>query len=184
MSGKTRGRLDLFPLSTEIRQTAAGQQLTIAGSDLAELAQRFGTPLYLYDQVSLEAAVAQAATIVVDNMLELERLGRVAQETGWPMPELWLRFRPGVTVETHAHVQTGQQASKFDMDASGIEEAVHRGRAQQLPVKGLHFHLGSQFRDPAPILEALDKTLDLAEAIGMEEGWVLCPGAGCCWMVG
>jgi diaminopimelate decarboxylase len=45
-------------------------------------------------------------------------------------------------------------------------------------VKGLHFHLGSQFRDPAPILAALDKTLDLAAAIGMEEGWTLCPGGG------
>lgn len=255
MSDKARFRLGLFPKSAEIRPTAAGKQLSIAGCDLAELAQRFGTPLYLYDQVSLEAAVteyrqalaefypaqtgityagkaflclamaqwvksqglwldctgegelhiaktarvpreqtlahgvnkslddlaaavAQAGTIVVDNMLELERLARVAKETGWPMPELWLRFRPGVTVETHAHVQTGQQASKFGMDAAGIEEAVRRCRAQQMPVKGLHFHLGSQFHDPAPTLEALDRTLDLAEAIGLEEGWALCPGGG------
>jgi hypothetical protein len=58
MTDKTRVRLELFPESTEIRQTAAGGQLSIGGWDLAELAQRFGTPLYLYDQVTLKAAVA------------------------------------------------------------------------------------------------------------------------------
>lgn len=60
--------------------------------------------------------MAQAGTIVVDNMLELERLAQVDQETEWPMPELWLRYRPGVTVETHSHVQTGGRASKFGME--------------------------------------------------------------------
>jgi diaminopimelate decarboxylase len=57
MTGKTRLRLDLFPESFEIRQAAAGRQLSIGGCDLVELARRFGTPLYLYDQVTLESAV-------------------------------------------------------------------------------------------------------------------------------
>jgi len=52
-------RLDLFPLSTQITDAGAAATLTIAGCDLRELAATYGTPLYLYDQQTMEmAAVA------------------------------------------------------------------------------------------------------------------------------
>ena len=43
-------RLELFPLTTHVDQA----QLTIAGCRLSDLAQRFGTPLYLYDRATLD----------------------------------------------------------------------------------------------------------------------------------
>src|SRR5690348_5463005 len=49
-------RLPLFPLSTQVTTTAAGPTLTIDGLDLATLAQQYGTPLYLYDQATMDAA--------------------------------------------------------------------------------------------------------------------------------
>jgi diaminopimelate decarboxylase len=45
-------RLDLFPASTRIQD----RSLTIGGCDLAALAKTYGTPLYLYDRASLDAA--------------------------------------------------------------------------------------------------------------------------------
>ncbi len=51
-------RLDLFPITTKIGGTGAESHLTIAGFSVAALAERFGTPLYLYDQASMDAAVA------------------------------------------------------------------------------------------------------------------------------
>lgn len=51
-------RLDLFPLSTEIRAADGVSRLTIAGCDLDVLAATYETPLYVYDRATLDAAVA------------------------------------------------------------------------------------------------------------------------------
>jgi diaminopimelate decarboxylase len=127
----------------------------------------------------LAAALAHASVIVIDNLHELTRLLALLESTGQSSPHLWLRFRPGVTVETHAHIQTGQADSKFGMSREEITTAVRTCREHQLPLDGLHFHLGSLFRDAAPIVEAIDRTLDLAESISLTGGdWTLCPGGG------
>jgi diaminopimelate decarboxylase len=47
-------RLDLFPDTTRIENDT----LTIAGLDLTALAEEHGTPLYLYDRVTLDNAAA------------------------------------------------------------------------------------------------------------------------------
>jgi diaminopimelate decarboxylase len=124
----------------------------------------------------LAAAFQHAGTIVVDNLSELERI--LSLSAGRSVPELWLRFQPGVTVETHAHIQTGQTGSKFGMERETILQAAALCRQQALPLKGLHFHLGSQVRDPAPLGPAISRTLDLALEIGFEAGWTLSPGGG------
>ncbi|PIU90539.1 MAG: diaminopimelate decarboxylase [Anaerolineae bacterium CG_4_9_14_0_8_um_filter_58_9] len=124
----------------------------------------------------LEAAIRHAGIIVIDNLTELERL--VALATSHSLPNLWLRFQPGLAVETHAYTQTGQADSKFGMGRDEIIEAARICRQHELPLKGLHFHQGSQFRDPSPLGIAIEKTLDLAQALDLGEGWVLSPGGG------
>lgn len=54
-------RLELFPITTEVRPAGAGVEATlhIGGCDLQALAARHGTPLYLYDEASLEAAAGE-----------------------------------------------------------------------------------------------------------------------------
>ncbi|HBY98618.1 MAG TPA: diaminopimelate decarboxylase, partial [Chloroflexi bacterium] len=47
---------DLLPI-TAVRDATG--RLTITGCDLATLAAEYGTPLYLYDQATLDAAVAE-----------------------------------------------------------------------------------------------------------------------------
>jgi diaminopimelate decarboxylase len=124
----------------------------------------------------LEAASRHAGTIVVDNLTELDHL--LSMSSSRSLPDLWLRFQPGVAVQTHAHTQTGQEGSKFGMDRQAILEAVAVCRRHGLPLKGLHFHLGSQFRDPAPLEPAINRTLELAAEIGLESGWTFSPGGG------
>jgi len=251
-------RLELFPDTTTIENDA----LTIGGCDLSALADEYGTPLYLYDRLTLDAsvtvyrrllnehygspnysynypaesgltyagkaflclAIAQwcwqqdlwldcsglgeiaiaaaagvrkeqivvhgvnkseedlnaalehAGIIVVDNLTELGRLVDLSHARR--LPDLWLRFQPGLAVETHAYIQTGQADSKFGMSRDEILEAARICRQHKLPVKGLHFHQGSQFRDPSPLGIAIEKTLDLAQALDLDEGWVLSPGGG------
>ena len=50
-------RLQLFPPSTRLIGPEDTPRLSIGGCDLAELADVHGTPLYLYDQAALDAAV-------------------------------------------------------------------------------------------------------------------------------
>jgi diaminopimelate decarboxylase len=251
-------RLALFPITAGVTTGQEGECLTVGGCDLGELAERHGTPLYLYDQATLEAAtagyrqalarfypghagityagkaflcvamaqwlqsqnlfldcsgvgeirvavaaglqrehilvhgvnksqadlaasLAQAGTIVIDNLPELRRLVPLAQQATAPLPELWLRIRPGLAVATHVYTQTGQQDSKFGMEPGEAREALHICRQHGLPATGLHFHQGSHFRDPAPIGPALEMVLDLMASLHAEEGWLpakLCPGGG------
>jgi diaminopimelate decarboxylase len=242
-------RLDLFPISTKIKN----DRLTVAGHDLAELAEKNGTPLYVYDRATLddaalgyksalassypepasvtyagkaflclalaqwtqshgltvdctgegEIAIAAAAgvprenilahgvnksnedlkaakkhagIIVVDNLSELNRI------TNLPItnpPTLWLRLLPGVSVTTHhAHTQTGHQESKFGMTRGEILEAANLCRENNLPLNGIHFHQGSNFRDPEPLIPAIEMALDLAKEIGFSGEWHFCPGGG------
>jgi diaminopimelate decarboxylase len=50
-------RLELFPGSTRLEESAHRSYLSIGGCDLSLLAERFGTPLYLYDRTTLDSAV-------------------------------------------------------------------------------------------------------------------------------
>jgi len=255
-------RLRLFPVTTTLQEVDGHSVLHIAGQSLVELARTFDTPLYLYDQTTLEtslaeyrqtlvdsypgphgltyagkaflctgmaqwayqhgllvdctgvgeitialaaglpsesilvhgvnksrqdlqAAVEYAGTIVVDNLTELEQLITIVQRSTrlspQPFPDLWLRLRPGFAVETHAYTQTGQADSKFGTSLDQALQLARMCKQQNLPLTGLHFHLGSQFQDPAPLQSALEAVLDFVVRCHEEIGWlptVICPGGG------
>ena len=52
-------RLKLFPISTQIQEINGIHILTIAGCDLADLAERYGTPLDLHDRLTLDNCVRE-----------------------------------------------------------------------------------------------------------------------------
>jgi len=124
----------------------------------------------------LWAAVDHAGTIVVDNLSELSRLLEISRNRS--LPDIWLRFQPGSSVDTHAYTQTGHSNSKFGMNLDQILEAVKLCRQHGLPLRGLHFHQGSQFRDPEPLGDGIDRVLDLVQQIGFKDKWHLSPGGG------
>ncbi len=135
----------------------------------------------------LQAAIQHAGTIVVDNLTELKRITKTLESGGLPplsqelapALQIWLRLLPGVAVHTHhAHTQTGQHDSKFGMTRAEILQAVQISKAANLPVNGIHFHQGSNFRDPEPLIPAIDMALDLAKEIGLRGEWHFCPGGG------
>ena len=117
-------------------------------------------------------------TIVVDNLSELSRLADQFPNSNFQFPSLWLRLQPGLAVDTHAYTQTGQHSSKFGMEREELMEAVQFCRERGLPLTGLHFHLGSQFRDPAPLKPAIELALDIAKQIGFSGDWHFSPGGG------
>jgi diaminopimelate decarboxylase len=130
----------------------------------------------------LTSAVQYAGTVVVDNLTELHRIAKLflnSQSTNSQFPNLWLRLLPGIAVETHhVHTQTGQHDSKFGMTDSEIMEGAQFCKANHLPLNGIHFHQGSNFRDPSPLKAAIELGLDLAEEIGFADEWHFSPGGG------
>ncbi len=259
----THTRLKLFPITTQIITTNGISELTIAGQSLSQLADRYGTPFYLYYQATLDynlstyqhslskyypgdhqityagkaflclamaqwverhgacldcssagelyiasqaglpreriishgvnksdvdllAAIQYAGILVVDNLNELQRLIQHSQqrvEPGQvPFPKIWLRLRPGISVPSHSHVQTGQVDSKFGLSPQEFLQAVQSCLTHGLPLDGLHFHLGSQLHSPEPINSAMEIALDLIKGCQNQTGWlpaVFCPGGGC-----
>lgn len=138
----------------------------------------------------LQAAIQQAGTIVVDNLTELARIKDqftnhpIAHSANQQISNLWLRLLPGVAVHTHhAHTQTGQHDSKFGMTREEILQAMQVTKSRisksaNVQVNGIHFHQGSNFRDPEPLLPAIDMALDIAKEIGFHGEWHFCPGGG------
>ena len=45
-------------------------------------------------------------------------------------------------------------------------------------MQGIHFHQGSNFRDPEPLIPAIDMALELAKEIDFRGEWHFCPGGG------
>ncbi|HCR70804.1 MAG TPA: diaminopimelate decarboxylase [Anaerolineae bacterium] len=126
----------------------------------------------------LKSAIQHAGTIVVDNLTELEKIKETLRFAQSDM-NLWLRLLPGVTVSTHhAHTQTGHHESKFGMTREEILQAAEFCKKNKMPLKGLHFHQGSNFRDPEPLIPAIDLALDIAKEIGFDDEWHFCPGGG------
>ena len=129
----------------------------------------------------IRSALQHAGTIVVDNLTELKTLVSNSKllDTRAPGLYIWLRLLPGVAVHTHhTHTQTGQHDSKFGMTPAEILAAAKFCKEHNLPLKGIHFHQGSNFRDPEPLLPAIDLALDLAVEIGFTGEWHFCPGGG------
>ncbi len=131
-------------------------------------------------QADLQAGLAQAGTLVVDNLPELERIAQLVGGGG-RTPALWLRVRPGYAVDTHLFHQTGQHDSKFGMDADECVNAVAFCQRTGLPVTGLHFHQGSHFHAAEEVVPALDMVCGLMDRLRRERNWLaqtLCPGGG------
>ncbi len=101
----------------------------------------------------------------VESEAELGVLSQVAVEVGITA-NISLRVNPDVDAGTHPYISTGLKGNKFGI---AHERAVAcYERAALLPglkVMGIDFHIGSQIADAGPYLDALDRMLELVEAV-------------------
>ena len=104
----------------------------------------------------------------VESIPELHRINEVAGRMGKRAP-ISLRVNPNVDPKTHPYIATGLKASKFGVAFSDALE-TYRTAAQlpHLDVVGIDCHIGSQLLDDAPLLEALDKLIELIDALASE----------------
>jgi diaminopimelate decarboxylase len=101
----------------------------------------------------------------VESEAEIDTLSRVAVRSG-RTARVSVRVNPDVDAGTHPYISTGLKNNKFGV-AHGRALEVYR-RAAALPgleIVGIDCHIGSQITEVAPYLDALDRVLDLVEAI-------------------
>ena len=109
--------------------------------------------------------------IVVDNFYELSLLGELAREQG-KNPDILLRLSPGVDPHTHKYIITGNLDSKFGVPmVQGEKALVTILSMNQLKLRGLHFHIGSQIAEFEPYQQAIDIILGFAAEMKKKHGF-------------
>jgi diaminopimelate decarboxylase len=104
----------------------------------------------------------------VESIPELRRLNDIAGEARKRAP-VSLRVNPNVDAKTHPYIATGLKANKFGVAFSDALDTYRLAASlPNIDVVGIDCHIGSQLLDDAPLLEALDKLIDLVDTLGNE----------------
>ncbi|WP_227998790.1 diaminopimelate decarboxylase [Nocardia australiensis] len=97
--------------------------------------------------VELEAAVAAGVGhVVVDSLIEIDRLEAVAGRAG-VVQDVLVRVTVGVEAHTHEYISTAHEDQKFGFSIAGGDAMAALARvfeADNLRLVGLHSHIGSQ----------------------------------------
>ncbi|MDR0805519.1 MAG: diaminopimelate decarboxylase [Enterobacteriaceae bacterium] len=105
----------------------------------------------------------------VESIPELYRLNKVAGEMGVKAP-ISLRINPDVDAHTHPYISTGLKENKFGISYQVARE-VYRlaSKMENLAIRGIDCHIGSQLTELAPFLDTADRLLVLLDQLA-EDG--------------
>ena len=104
----------------------------------------------------------------VESVGELEALSAVAAvaAASGGIARVSLRVNPDVDPKTHPYISTGLRGNKFGIaheDAAAT--FVHAAGLPAIEIAGIDCHIGSQITDAGPYVEAIDRLLDLVDAV-------------------
>jgi diaminopimelate decarboxylase len=112
-----------------------------------------------------QALAAGVMCFNVESEAELETLSLVAVQSG-QTARISLRVNPDVDAKTHPYISTGLKDNKFGIAHERALAAYARAaELSGLEVVGIDCHIGSQITEVAPYLDAVDRMLDLVEAV-------------------
>jgi diaminopimelate decarboxylase len=101
----------------------------------------------------------------VESEAELELLSDTAAAAGH-IARVSLRINPDVDAGTHPYISTGLKGNKFGIaHEDALANYLRAAALPGLQVVGIDCHIGSQITDAGPYLDALDRLLELVEAI-------------------
>jgi diaminopimelate decarboxylase len=92
--------------------------------------------------------------VVVDGPDDVDRLEAIVP--AGRTQDVLVRVIPGVIADTHAHVLTGHEGSKFGLAPAAAAELISRiEHSSRLQMRGVHAHVGSQILEAEPLAEAV-----------------------------
>ena len=112
---------------------------------------------------------------VVDNLSEMKMLNKESKRYN-KIQDIYLRLTPGIEAHTHDYIKTGQIDSKFGFAPVGetIMDAVKLALdCENLELRGLHCHIGSQIFEIQPYEDAVEVMLGFIKEIKEETGHII-----------
>lgn len=161
---KANGNLALLRL---LAQAGSGFDI-VSGGELYRVLKAGGDPAKIvFSGVGKTAAEIDEALKAgvgyfnCESEPELALLDSLAHRLG-KRARVALRVNPDVEADTHHHISTGRLAHKFGIDIGEAEGVYGRARRlENLSLEGVSCHIGSQLMNPRPVMEAVDRVLDL-----------------------
>ncbi|GGC96990.1 pyridoxal-dependent decarboxylase, exosortase A system-associated [Undibacterium terreum] len=137
---------------------SAGELKVALDTSMAPAAISFAGPGKT--EAELSQAVAAGIVINAESLTELERLERIASALGIT-PKVVIRVNPDFELKSSG-MKMGGGPKPFGIDAEVVPQAMQRIRAMGLEFLGFHIFSGSQNLKPAAIIEAQQKSFELA----------------------
>ncbi len=118
-----------------------------------------------------EALQEDILLINLESEAEMKRVEMIAKELGVEA-RISIRVNPNVDPKTHPYISTGLHENKFGVSLESAKRMyILAKKSEHLNPVGIHFHIGSQLTELAPITEACGIVADLVrslDAIGIE----------------
>jgi len=118
-----------------------------------------------------EALQEDILLINLESEAEMKRVEMIAKELKVEA-RISIRVNPNVDPKTHPYISTGLHENKFGVSIDSAKRMyIYAKKSENLNPVGVHFHIGSQLTELAPITEACGIVADLVrslDAIGIE----------------
>ena len=106
------------------------------------------------DEELKEALQNNILMINLESPAEMLRLENIAKELK-KQARISIRVNPNVDAKTHPYISTGLNENIFGVEISEAKKMyLYAKKSEWLQPYGIHFHIGSQLTDLAPIIEA------------------------------
>jgi diaminopimelate decarboxylase len=117
-------------------------------------------------EAEIEAALkANIACFNVESAPELQRIDEVAQKLN-TRARVSFRVNPDIDAGTHPYISTGLKNNKFGVAYADTLPLCHAAAGMAaVDLIGLGCHIGSQITEIAPYVDAIDRILDLVDAL-------------------
>ncbi|RLL83808.1 diaminopimelate decarboxylase [Petrotoga sp. Shatin.DS.tank11.9.2.9.3] len=111
--------------------------------------------------------------IIVDNEDEFRNIEKISKRLR-KKAKIYFRVIPNISPDTHKYISTGQKNSKFGMSFDDMLKLIKSIKnSENLEIKGIHAHIGSQINESGPYVELVKTFFDLLNKIRGETGVVL-----------
>ncbi|MEM0954057.1 MAG: diaminopimelate decarboxylase [Pseudomonadota bacterium] len=144
----------------------------VSGGELARVIAAGGDPAkVVFSGVAkqdweIEEALQQGIHCFnVESRSELDRVSALASKLGKDA-RVSLRVNPDVDAQTHPYISTGLKENKFGIAWEQARESYrYAATLPGIELVGVDCHIGSQLTSMAPLLDALDKLLELIDQL-------------------
>ena len=147
----------------------------VSGGELARVLAAGGDPNKVVfsgvgkSEAEIEAALkANIACFNVESAPELQRIDELAQKLN-TRARVSLRVNPDIDAGTHPYISTGLKNNKFGVSYADTLPLCQVAAAMAaVDLMGLGCHIGSQITEIAPYSDAIDRILDLVDALARD----------------